>query len=337
MQIKLKDIAAKSGFSITTVSRALGGFDDVNEDTRRQIVDLAITLGYQPNIVARQLRNQRTLTIGMIFPPSDHTFAEDYFSELMMNVGHFASLNGYDVLISAQHTAGEMESYKRIAGGGRVDGMVLARLRQHDPRVQYLKTLKMPFVVAGRSYPGEASDFSYVDIDSETGLFLLTQHFIDLGHRHIGFICPPPDLAYTPYRLRGYQQALANASLPYIENYVRYGDLKRESGYQAACDLLEQHPQITAILAGNDAMALGAMRAIQDHGKIIGQDIAVSGFDDIPSAAIHHPPLTTIRQPLHEVGRLLVEMLIQVIEDKNADSAQRLLIPELMIRQSSGS
>lgn len=335
MQVKLKDIAEKSGFSITTVSRALGGYSDVNEDTRRQIVELALSMGYEPNSVARQLRNQRTYTLGMILPANEHSFAEDYFNELMMQVGHFASLRQYDLLISAQNADREMDAYKRIAGGRKVDGMIIARIRQNDPRIQYLKTLDLPFVVTGRSYPGEPSDYSYVDLDSETGIFLLGKHFIELGHTHIGFICSPQELANTPYRLRGYQNALVGANIAFNEEYVVYGNLKHESGYQAAHELLDKHPAITAIMAANDVMALGAIQAIHERGKIVGEDIAVSGFDDIPAAAYSNPPLTTIRQPIQEIGRLLVDLLIQVIADHTLVRSQILLPPELIIRESS--
>ena len=263
MRVTLKDIADQSGFSITTVSRALAGYDDVNDETRRQILDLALTMGYEPNQVARQLRHQRTHTIGMIIPANDEGFSDDFFSELMMGVGHAATVYGYDLLLSAQTSPeNEMAAYRRLVGGRRVDGVVVARTRRNDPRIEYLTQQGFPFVVSGRNPPGEPSEFPYVDVDSRLGIKMMVRHMAESGHRHIGLLLPPPEMAFTSYRLTGYQEALTEAGLPHNESCILYGDLKRSGGYQAAHQLLSAVPYITAIVACNDPMALGAMSAI---------------------------------------------------------------------------
>jgi LacI family transcriptional regulator len=334
MQVTLKDIAKKSGFSVTTVSRALAGYSDVSQQTRQQIAELALSMGYQPNTVARQLRSQRTNTVGMLIPANKDSLSDDFFNQLIMNVGHAASQFGYDFLISAQDPDEEMKAYHRIVGGQRVDGVVLARLRQNDPRLFYLKEQKMPFVVSGH-YPETVCHFAYVDIDSELGIRLLTEHLIGRGHQEIGFISSPQELSYSPYRLRGYKMALEFAGLPFRPDYLAYGDLKREGGYEATRYLLEQAPQLTAIVSCNDAMALGAMMAAREAGRKVGRDFALTGFDDIPSAAYAEPPLTTIRQPLADIGRRMIEMLIQLSEELPVHYPQILLPPEVVIRESS--
>jgi LacI family transcriptional regulator len=337
MRVTLKDIADKSGFSITTVSRALAGYDDVNEQTRQSIVDLAVSMGYQPNLVARQLRHQRTNTIGMIIPANDQGFSDDFFSELMMGVGHAATLYGYDLLLSAQTTTeNEMAAYRRLAGGRRVDGVVVARTRRDDPRIEYLKQQGFPFVVSGRNPLGQPSDFPYIDVDSQLGIKLMVRHLVELGHRHIGLLLPPPEMAFTPYRLTGYHEGLAEAGLPYQESYILHGDLKRSGGYQATLQLLSTAPQLTAVVACNDLMALGAISAIQERGLRVGTDIAVSGFDDIPAAEYSTPPLTTIRQPIYEIGQRLFEMLMRIIQRHPLEETHILLEPALVIRDSSG-
>ena len=338
MRITLKDIADKSGFSITTVSRALGGYDDVNEETRQQITELAISMGYEPNQVARQLRHQRTNTIGMIIPANDQGFSDDFFSELMMGVGHAASVYGFDLLLSAQtSTENEMAAYRRMVGGRRVDGVVVARTRRDDPRIEYLKQLGLPFVVSGRNPLGQPSDFPYIDVDSQLGIKMMVHHLVELGHRHIGLLLPPPEMAFTTFRLKGYQEGLAEAGLPFDESYTAHGNLKRSGGYDAALQLLSKSPRITAVIACNDLMALGAIRAIQEQGLQVGVDIAVSGFDDIPAAEYSTPPLTTIRQPIYEIGQRLFEMLVQIIQRKPLEEAHIVLQPSLVIRESSGS
>jgi LacI family transcriptional regulator len=338
MRVTLRDIADKSGFSVTTVSRALAGYDDVNEDTRRKIIDLALLMGYEPNQVARQLRHQRTATIGMVIPANDQGFSDDFFSELMMGVGHAATVYGYDLLLSAQTSPeNEMAAYRRLVGGRRVDGVILARTRLDDPRIEYLKQQGFPFVVSGRNTPGQPSDFPYVDVDSQLGIKLMVHHLAELGHRHIGLILPPPEMAFTSYRLTGYQEGLAEAGLSYNESYVLHGDLRRLGGYQAARQLISAFPQLTALVACNDLMALGAISAVQELGLRIGSDIAVSGFDDIPAAEYSTPPLTTIRQPIYEIGQRLFEMLIRIIQRLPLEEPHILLEPTLVIRESSGS
>lgn len=334
---KLKDIAQKTGFSITTVSRALAGYDDVKPDTRRQIEAVAMGLGYQPNGVARQLRSQKTDTLGIVIPSDDTRFSDDFFSELLMGVGYATAHMGYDLLVSAQTSDDEMSAYRRIVGGNRVDGVIIARTRRHDPRIAYLQECGHAFVVAGRSAPDEPSNFPYVDVDSQDGIGQVTNHLIGLGHRHIGIILPPSEIAYTGYRLAGYQQALIHAHLPYQPHYVVHGDLRREGGRDATYNLLTHHPQLTAIVACNDAMALGAMNTIQAMGLRVGADVAVTGFDNIALAEHAHPPLTTVRQPFVEIGQHLVELLIRLIQQKPLGESQILLSPMLIIRQSCGA
>lgn len=336
MPVTLKDIAEKTGYSITTVSRALAGYSDVNAKTRQQIIEAAETMGYQPNLIARQLRSQRTQTLGLIIPYNDHSFSNDFFHQLMLGIGDEAALAGYDLLISAQPPGeGEMEAYQRIVGGNRVDGMILARTRAHDPRIEYLRKIQHPFVVSGRAAPDEPSDFPYIDVDSQVGIQMATTHLIKEAHEHIGLILPPAEMAFTNYRLQGYQAALENAGLPYNPTYIFYGDLVRGSGYTGANTLLDQHPEITALVACNDLMALGAMSAIQHRGLQVGRDIAVTGFDDIPAAEYAHPPLTTVRQPIYEIGQRLVKMLLGLIDGQAAQEMHIVLQPELVIRASS--
>ena len=186
-----------------------------------------------------------------------------------------------------------------------MDGLIVARTHRDDPRISYLKTHGHPFVVAGRLAPDDVSDFPYIDADSQTGLRLMVEHFYGYGHKHIGLILPPQELAYTPYRLDGYRDGLAVAGLPYRPDYVVPGNLTYQGGYQTGKDLLGRLPDLTAVIACNDLMALGVMAAIQDCGKTVGVDVAVGGFDDIPAAEHASPSLTTIRQPIRRIGEEL--------------------------------
>jgi len=336
MPVKLRDLAAKTGYSITTVSRALAGYSDVNEETRRQIIDTAQALGYQPNHVARQLRSQRTQTLGFIIPANDRVSSHDFFTQLMLGISDTAAAEHYDLLISGQIPGEEeMNAYRRIVDGNRVDGIIMARTRLHDERIAYLQERKHPFVISGRGAPGEPSDFPFIDSDSQSGIRLVTQHFIERGHRHIGLVLPPPDIAYTEFRHRGYREALVEGGLPYNPDYVTHGNLLRDGGFSCANQLFDQQPQLTALVCCNDLMALGAINALRGRGLQVGRDVGVSGFDDIPLAEYTHPSLTTIRQPIYEIGGRLVRMLVSIIRGQPPAETQVILPPELIVRESS--
>jgi len=334
MKVTLKTIAAEAGLSITTVSRALAGYDDVNEDTRRRIMDIAERLGYQPNLIARHLRSKFTHTIGMVIPRTAY-FSDSFFMELLAGVGRQASELGYDLLLSAQMPGEEeLEAYRRMVAGSRVDGVVLARVMRHDPRIDYLKEVRHPFVTFGCS-EGDNS-YPYIDVDGATGVRWMVEHFVESGHQPIALILSPWELAFTSHRYAGYRKGLEQANLPYREEYVVLGDLTQQGGAEAAMQLLSLPEPPGGIIACNDLMALGAMEVISQQGFLVGQDIAVAGFDDIPAAAFADPPLTTVRQPIYNIGRHLVEMLVRILKDQPLDEPHVLIAPELIIRASSG-
>lgn len=338
MAVTLKDIAKHTGFSITTISRALAGYSDVSAATRERVREVAEQLGYQPNLVARQLQAQRTRTLGMVLPERDHTVATDFFSELLRGVSDAASQSDYDVLTSAQvyGTDEEMRTYRRMVGGGRVDGIILARARRHDPRIAYLKAAGCPFAVSGRGGEGEPSDFPHIDIDNLAGVQQAAEHLIALGHRHLGLILPPEQMAYTADRHEGYRCALAQAGLAYRAAYISHGDLLPAGGYQAARALLTEYPDLTAIIACSDLMAFGAMQAAKMLGRRVGEDLAVTGFDDIPLAQYANPPLTTVHQPIYEIGQQLTRHLIALIEEEAVEPLRLIIPAELIVRESSG-
>jgi LacI family transcriptional regulator len=335
---RLKDLSRKTGFSITTISRALGGYSDVNEATRQQIIRAAHEMGYQPNEVARQLRAQRTDTLGLIIPTNDHAFSEGFFDQLMRGIGDAAGEARFDVLISARAPGDdELESYRRIVGGNRVDGIILARTRLHDERIAYLRRVGLPFIVSGRAGADEASDFPFIDVDSQAGIRAATSHLTALGHTHIGLILPPPDIAYTEFRRRGYADALAQAGLPYDPALVLHGDLLRTGGHLGLERLLAANPLMTALVCSNDLMALGAMQAATARGLTPGRDIAIVGFDDLPISQYASPALTTVRQPIYEIGRRLVGLLLPIIAGQPPLEMQHLLPTELIVRESCGA
>ncbi|MCD4674349.1 MAG: LacI family DNA-binding transcriptional regulator [Anaerolineaceae bacterium] len=333
--VTLKVIAKATGKSITTVSRALNDYDDVSEATKELVRQVAADLGYVPNIFAQRLQKQHTDTIGLILPTFGPRFSDPFFSELLAGVGNRAADLGYDLLVATRAPGEEeVQAYCSMVQGRQVDGFVLVRTRRKDARIECLKKADYPFVAFGRAE--EDNDFPYVDEDGVYAMRLVIQHLVSLGHRRIACISPPPDLMFATYRSQGFQDGLAEAGIGAEDLLFRVGDLTQRDGYEQAIVLLDLPSPPTAIVSCNDLMAFGAMSAAQDRGLVVGKDISITGFDDIPMAEYSHPSLTTIHQPIYQIGGMVCEMLIQLIRGEALEKEHILLKPELMVRQSSG-
>lgn len=336
MTVTLKDIAGRLGVSVTTVSRGLSGYNDVADETRARILAAADELGYQPNLMAQRLQKKRTDTLGFFLPAFAPRFSDPFFSEFIAGIGNEAANHGYDLLVSthAPDSDKERQAYARAVKSGWVDGLIVVRTREDDRRIELLCEHDFPFVAFGRTDCD--FDYPYVDEDSAAGMRLLVQHFIDLGHERIGFITPPAGLMFGRFRLQGYYDTMADYGLPVNPEWIVEGDMTQRSGAEMVAQLLEVQPAVTAVIAGNDLMAIGAMNQIQQQGLVVGNDIAIGGFDNIPISAYITPTLTTIHQPIYEIGRQTCTMLIDIINGRETENRHVLLTPSLVIRSSSG-
>jgi LacI family transcriptional regulator len=332
----LKDLAAELGLSVTTISRALAGYDDVAEATRLRVLQAAEEMGYVPDVTARRLQKGRTDTLGFVIPTFGPRFSDPFFSELLAGIGNEAARHRYDVLVSTHppDTAQEQDAYRRMAAGRRVDGLLVVRTRVQDWRISYLSELRFPFVAFGRC--DLDVDFAYVDADGARGMELVTQHLIDQGHRQLAYIAAPHGLMFGEHRQAGFEAAMQRNGLSLRPEYVVVGDLTEAGGFEATKELLGLSPMTTAIVACNDLMAIGAISAVQRHGLQVGCDVAVTGFDDIPLAEHCHPALTTVRQPIYEIACRVCRMLVEMIRGEPLEQRQVLLQPELVVRDSSG-
>jgi DNA-binding LacI/PurR family transcriptional regulator len=332
--VTLKDIARETGKSITTVSRALNDYGDVSAETKALVLRVADELGYTPNTWAQRLQKQRTDTIGLIIPTFGPRFSDPFFSEILAGIGNRAARFGYDMLVST-HAPGEEElvAYRAAIHGRRVDGFILVRTRRKDARVECLQEANFPFVTFGR-VEGDL-DFPFVDEDGSYGMKLVIEHLVSLGHHRIACLAPPPELMFAHYRLQGFMDALAEAGLSVDDALIHVGDLTQRGGHEQASKLLSLPSPPTAIVCCNDLMAFGAMSAAQDRGMVVGKNVAITGFDNIPMAEHSHPPLTTIHQPIYQIGGMVCEMVIKLIRGEPLDERHVLLKPELIVRQSS--
>ncbi len=336
MPITIRNVAKKLGLSITTVSRALDGYDDVADRTRARVIRTAREMGYVPSRAARQLRRQRADVIGYILPASGSQFTDPFFSLFIAGLGDEATSHNLDLLVSTAAPGGtaERQIYARWVQSRLVDGIVLNRMRVRDWRARYLAQNKFPFVAHGHTHL--RLDFPYIEMDSRNVFILLVKHLVERGHRRIAYIGGPRDVTLQADRFAGYQEGLTRTGIPFNESYVVEGDLTRNGGYQAAQHLLALPEPPTAIIGANDMSAIGAMRAAHERGLVVGRDLAVAGYDGTEDSEHTQPALTTVKQPIYDTARQLVRMLIARIDGKELAEPHVIIQPELIMRASTG-
>ncbi len=336
MRTTIRDVAHRLNLSITTVSRALDGYDDVSEDTRKLVTETAQEMGYAPNRAARQLRRQRTDTIGYIIPANSAGFADPFFSEFIAGLGDEAAAHSYDLLVSTAPPASPIEQalYRRWVQGGKVDGMIVNRICLDDWRLEHLAEQSVPHVSLERSL--SQLDFIGIEADSYNGFLELMAYLVNQGHRRIAYMGASPELKIDHDRYAGYQAGLDAAHIAENSTFVARADLTPEGGYQTAQILLMLAHPPTAIVCVNDLTAIGTMHAAHERGLKVGRDIAIAGFDGIADAAHTQPPLTTLDQPVYAIARRLVMMLMALINNKSLEERQVRIRPKLLIRESTG-
>lgn len=336
MPVTIRDLAKKLNLSITTVSRALDGYSDVSAETRERVVRAADELGYRPSYIARHLRKHRTDTIGYVLPTSSPQFSDPFYTSFLTGLCDESASRRIDLLVTSAPPGSkqEQEQYRHWVLSGRVDGIVLNRLRLQDWRVSFLEERRLPF--SGLGYSLTSERFPRVEVDERDGFAALTRRLIELGHRRIAYIGAPPELSLQTERSAGYRQALQAAGIPADPRLELPGDLSEQCGYETALRLLRDPEPPTAILGCNDLTALGAHKAARELHINIGEELAIAGYDGIPEAGFVHPPLTTLAQPTYEIARRLVEMLLDRLDAASPAPVVERVRPELVVRASTG-
>jgi LacI family transcriptional regulator len=333
MRPTIRDVAKKLNLSITTVSRALDGYDDVAEETRKLVIDTARKLGYSPNRAARQLRRQKAETVGYILPAGAQHFAEPFFTEFIAGLGNELAPRNYDLLVSAVASeTDEQEMYRRWAESGKVDGFILNRLRMQDWRVKFLLKQHVPFATLDYSGTGR---YPCIRVDGADGFVEMVRHIHENGFQRFAFIGGPANLVSQSERLNWFRQALHFHQLALDEGLMITSDLTSTGGYQSAIELLSLPDPPDAILCVNDETAFGVLHAAHRQGLAIGKKLAVAGFDGVQEAKHTEPPLTTLDIPVFDIARQLVDMLLRTVGGEPMKSPV-LIKPSLLIRPSTG-
>ena len=330
MSSTIEDISKRLGISVSTVSKALNAYPDVAEETRERVLAAARELDYTPSAAARNLRRGRSEKIGLLIN-NPISFLSEYISEVIAGAALQAEANGHNLILytaAVQHP----NELKRICRSREVDGLLVI-FEPSPEAVDVLIAEKMPFVVFGRRIDNPT--VSYIAPDNREGAYRLTRHLISLGHRRIGFTTRPELGTVSEDRFSGYRQALKDAGIHYDPSLVVETMVEANSGGRALNNLLALSDPPTAVFAFYDLLASDAMKAAQKLGLRVPEDIAIAGFDGLRSSSITTPPITTVAQPLEQMGQQAADMLVEQINNSDHVPVQRVLPVELVIREST--
>lgn len=335
--MNLKKLAEHVGLTPGTVSRALNNYKDISEATRRRVQQAAEELNYRPSRVAQQLARgkHRVDTVAFVMAPGVHRFSDPFFAKFISGVGDTLAKAECDLLIttpSCEDT--ELETYRRLIRENKANAFIVTRTRPQDARIKFLDSQTIPYVCHGRTT--RSKHFSWYDVDMLKGGKQIATRFIQQGHQRLALITPPQIFNFSRLLEQGYRQIIDKSPEP-VSLLVKEGDMSEASGFTITQRWLaettaETRPQ--AIFCGSDAMAIGAMQAIQQHGLQVGTDIAIIGYGDFPLASFVSPALTTLRQPLSDAGAQVTRMLLRQLEHPDKDPEQVLLPLELIERES---
>lgn len=330
----LEAVARHAGVSRGTVSRVINDSPRVSPQARSAVLSAIDALGYVPNQAARTLVTRRTGTVALIVSESqDRVFADPYFASILRCISTALADTDLQLLLSMAQSPAERTRLRRYLSGQHVDGAILLSLHVDDPLPDELQRTGLPLVLGGR--PVNTEHVWYVDADNQDGARQATDHLLATGRRRVATITGPADMPVGIDRLAGYRDGLTSAGLAYDDTLVAAGDFSEESGACALRALVDRHPDIDAVFAASDTMALGAMRQLQQYGRRVPDDVAVIGFDDSDVARHTSPPLTTVHQPLNEMGTQLVESLLDLISGAQRTSSGIILPTHLITRDSA--
>lgn len=328
----IADIAELAGVSKSTVSRALNNSPLISEETRRRIQEIAREHHFAIHQGARCLSLKCTQIVAFVIPlepVDDYLMTDPFIHQLLGAFGYALNEYDYDLLI-VQTRPGDHSWIQRYLDAKRVDGLILCSAQDFEQEISILARRKMPFIVSGHVSPDRA--YCSISSDDLAGGRMATRHLIHVGRKRIAFLGGMEGEMEVILRYQAYEEALQNAGYAIDPALITYGDYSRESGYETMQRLLQQAPDLDAVFANNDVMAVGAMEALREAGRHVPRDVSVVGYDDTLGAHCN-PPLTSVRQDILKLGKLAVHNLMQYMEDGVISTT--ILPVELVVRKSS--
>jgi DNA-binding LacI/PurR family transcriptional regulator len=332
-QPTLEEVAARAGVSRATASRVLRGASNVSEQARTAVERAASEIAYAPNRAARALVTGRSDSVAfLVTETEDRLFSDPFFLGMLRGAQSVIAEAGLQLVFTVASSDEEHKRFVHYAAGGHVDGVLVLSLHGRDQLPQQLEGHQVPTVLSGRPLL-DPEGICFVDSDNLGGAQRATEYLIATGRRRIATITGPLDMCAGQDRLAGYREALRAASRPAPDSLVAHGNFSIASGQAAMTELLAHEPELDAIFAASDLTAIGAMRAITASGRRVRDDVAVIGFDDIGDAQLAHPALTTVRQPINEMGRTMATRLLQRIA--GAEVRLQTVLPVELIRRET--
>ncbi|MEW2566312.1 LacI family DNA-binding transcriptional regulator [Streptomyces sp. NPDC047070] len=330
----IKTVAARAGVGRTTVSRVINGSELVSEKARAAVLAAIAELNYVPNSVARGLVTSRTNSVALVIPESESRLgSEPYFSAVIRGVSTALAKTRTQLQLVLVRDQAERDQLTESVAERRVDGVLLVSVHEHDPLPGLLEDMGLPTVLAGRRSPDES--LSHVHSDNAGGAATAVGHLLAQGRRTIATISGPLDMDVARSRLQGWREALEKAGHEATDRLVASGDFTEEGGEAAMRSLLEQVPELDAVFVASDVMAAGALVELRRQRRAVPDDVAVVGFDDSIIARHTNPPLTSVRQPVEEIGETIARLLLEEIGNPEEPRRQVVLPTELVVRESS--
>ncbi len=334
-KITIYDIAREAGVGIGTVSRVLNNNPSVTPETRTRVTEVAKRLSYQPHTYAQRLARQQSETISAVIP----FFTSYFFMEVLRGVQEKVSEYGYDLVLYGVEHADEVESYvAKALRRGKVDGILFFSMKMPDRVLADLKESNLPVGLVDAVSPS----FDSISVANSEGAYTATTHLLELGHRKVGMVNAQSMSTPALERLQGYRRALEEQGIPYSDSIVRCGKntrhdgFNRDSGYEAMLDFIAMGPDMpNAFFISSDIQAFGAIAALNEKGLRVPEDVAMVGFDDIELARLMR--LTTMRQPMFQMGVLAIERLVARMSHPEMEILHTTFSPTLIVRESCGA
>lgn len=328
-RVTLAEVSDMLGLSKGTVSRALNGYPDIAEGTRLRVRTVAERMGYRPLSQAQGIRTGRTRSIGLVLQTDEHDSHAPFLTDFLAGVTTTASREDWTLTVATAASDADMaETLRRLVAERKADGFILPRTLVHDPRIETLESLGVPFVLFGRT--GSTAPLASFDIRGEAAMQEAVQRLARLGHRRIGFVGGAERYMFAQLRLTGYRSGLSAAGLPFDAALVRTGTRTTADGEAATIDLLAQPAPPTAIVFATDITALGAYAVAERLGLRIGHHLSVISYDGISAGGLMRPPLTTYRVDTRGAGARLAELLIRQIRGERPEKLRELAPAEFV-------
>nr|WP_246314821.1 LacI family DNA-binding transcriptional regulator [Kineococcus aurantiacus] len=329
----MNSVAARAGVSRATAGRVLAGYGRVSDAAREAVLRAAAELAYVPNQAARSLVTRRTGSVALVVvEPVERFFADSYFPLVLSGAQARLAEREVQLVLVVLSTERERERFERYARGGHVDGAILVSVHGPDPLPQHLQDAGIPVVLSGRPYD-EGSTVPFVSADNVGGARTATRHLLERGCRRVVTVAGPMDMRVGQERLAGFRTELRAQHRRFSAGLAEVGDFTADGGRAATRVLLERWPDLDGVFAANDLMAAGALQALAAAGRAVPGQVRVVGFDDAPLAAAATPPLTTVRQPVVEMGRELAGLLLALVD--GAPGVADVVVPTQLVERAT--